>query len=84
MPPRILVINPNSTQAVTEGIDRALAPLRIAGGPEFECVTLREGPPGIQSQRDVHGVIGPLTRLIAVSAELLELLVEVIIDAGAA
>jgi len=65
MPARILVINPNSTQAVTDGIDRALAPLRIAGGPEFECVTLREGPPGIQSQRDVDGVIGPLTRLIA-------------------
>jgi allantoin racemase len=65
MSERILVINPNSTQAVTDGIDRALAPLRLSGGPTFECVTLREGPPGIQSQRDVDGVIGPLTRLIA-------------------
>ncbi len=65
MSQRILVINPNSTQAVTDGIDRALEPLRLPGGPEFECVTLREGPPGIQSQRDVDGVIGPLTRLIA-------------------
>jgi allantoin racemase len=65
MTQRILVINPNSTQAVTDGIDRALEPLRMAGGPAFECVTLREGPPGIQSQRDVDGVIGPLTRLIA-------------------
>lgn len=62
---RILVINPNSTQAVTDGIDRALEPLRLPGGPAFECVTLREGPPGIQTQRDVDGVIGPLTRLIA-------------------
>lgn len=62
---RILVINPNSTQAVTDGIDRALDPLRLPGGPAFECVTLREGPPGIQTQRDVDGVIGPLTRLIA-------------------
>lgn len=61
----ILVINPNSTQAVTDGIDRALQPLRLSGGPEFECVTLKEGPPGIQSQRDVDGVIGPLTKLIA-------------------
>ena len=65
MSQRILVINPNSTQAVTDGIDRALEPLRLSGGPAFECVTLREGPPGIQSQRDVDGVIGPLTRLIA-------------------
>jgi Asp/Glu/hydantoin racemase len=59
------VINPNSTQAVTDGIDRALDPLRLADGPVFECVTLAEGPPGIQTQRDVDGVIGPLTRLIA-------------------
>lgn len=65
MSQRILVVNPNSTQAVTDGIDRALEPLRLSGGPSFECVTLREGPPGIQSQRDVDGVIGPLTRLIA-------------------
>jgi allantoin racemase len=65
MAQRILVINPNSTQAVTDGIDRALEPLRLPGGPEFECVTLREGPPGIQTQRDVDGVIGPLTRLVA-------------------
>jgi len=65
MPQRILVINPNSTQAVTDGIHRALQPLRLPGGPSFECVTLREGPPGIQTQRDVDGVIGPLTKLIA-------------------
>jgi allantoin racemase len=62
--PRILVINPNSTVAVTEGIDRALEPLRLSGGPSFECVTLAEGPPGIQSQRDVDSVIAPLCALI--------------------
>jgi len=65
MSPRILVINPNSTVAVTEGIDRALAPLRMPGGPQFECVTLADGPPGIQTQRDVDGVITPLCQLIA-------------------
>lgn len=64
MSQRILVINPNSTQAVTDGIDRALDPLRLPGGPSFECITLAEGPPGIQSQRDVDGVIEPLCRLI--------------------
>jgi len=59
----ILVINPNATQAVTDGISRALAPLRFPGGPAIECVTLAEGPPGVESQQDADGVILPLTRL---------------------
>lgn len=61
---RIVVINPNSTEAVTDGIDRAMAPLRLAGGPEIECRTLAEGPPGIESQRHVDGVVGPLCSMI--------------------
>jgi Asp/Glu/hydantoin racemase len=56
----IYVINPNSTQAVTDAIDVALDPLRASDGPEIECVTLAEGPPGIETQRDVDGVIVPL------------------------
>ena len=56
----IYVINPNSTQAVTDAIDVALDPLRASDGPEIACVTLAEGPPGIESQRDVDGVIAPL------------------------
>ncbi len=59
----ILVINPNSNQTVTAGIDRALAPLRFAGGPGLRCATLAEGPRGIESQRDADSVIGPLCRL---------------------
>jgi len=50
MPDRILVINPNSTDAVTGAIDDAMAPLRITGGSEIACMTLREGPPGVESQ----------------------------------
>jgi Asp/Glu/hydantoin racemase len=61
---RIVVINPNSSEAVTDGIDRALAPLRFADGPELDCRTLAEGPPGIESQRHVDGVIGPLCAMI--------------------
>jgi Asp/Glu/hydantoin racemase len=61
----IYIINPNSTEAVTRGIDAALTPLRLAGGPALECLTLMEGPPGIQSQRDVDGVIGPLCQMIS-------------------
>lgn len=61
---RIVVINPNSTEAVTRGIDDAVAPLRFADGPEIECRTLAEGPPGIECQRHVDGVVGPLCDLI--------------------
>ena len=61
----IYIINPNCTEAVTRGIDAAVAPLRLAGGPAIECLTLKEGPPGIQTQRDVDGVIQPLCRMIA-------------------
>jgi Asp/Glu/hydantoin racemase len=56
----VYVINPNSTQAVTDAIDAALDPLRASDGPGIECVTLAEGPPGIETQRDVDGVIAPL------------------------
>ena len=61
---RILVINPNSTEAVTRGIDEAMAPLRIAGGPEIECVTLKEGPPGIETQQHVDSVVAPMVKLV--------------------
>jgi allantoin racemase len=61
----ILVINPNSTEAVTRAMNEACVPLRIPGGPVIECMTLKEGPPGIESQRDVDSVVGPLTRIVA-------------------
>lgn len=61
---RILVINPNSTETVTHGIDEAMVPMRIAGGPEIECMTLQEGPPGIETQQHVDGVIPHLVRVV--------------------
>ncbi|HEX6296596.1 MAG TPA: aspartate/glutamate racemase family protein [Burkholderiales bacterium] len=61
---RILVINPNSTEAVTRGIDEAVEPLRIPGGPGIDCVTLKEGPPGIETQQHVDRVVSPLLSLI--------------------
>ena len=64
---KILVINPNSTAAVTRGIDEACAPLRMQGGPAIECMTLKEGPPGIESQQHVDGVIPHLTRVVGES-----------------
>lgn len=61
---KILVINPNSTEAVTRGIDEACAPLRMPGGPVIEAMTLKEGPPGIETQQHVDGVVSPLLNLI--------------------
>jgi Asp/Glu/hydantoin racemase len=61
----IYVINPNSTQAVTDAIHAAMEPLRASDGPDIECVTLAEGPPGIETQRDVDGVVAPLLRRAA-------------------
>ena len=59
----IYVINPNSSQTVTDGIDAALGALRLPEGPAIECITLAEGPAGIQSQSDVDGVVMPLLAL---------------------
>ena len=64
MAERILVINPNSTEAVTRGIDQAVEPLRIPGGPAIDCVTLKEGPPGIETQQQVDGVVAPMLNLV--------------------
>ena len=61
---KILVINPNSTEVVTRGIDEACAPLRMAGGPAIDCVTLKEGPPGVETQQHVDGVVAPMVRLV--------------------
>jgi allantoin racemase len=66
---RIVVINPNSTAAVTVAIDRALEPLRMAGGPAIECLTLPEGPPGIETQAHVEQVVQPLCRLVRARAD---------------
>jgi len=60
----IVVINPNSNPAVTDGLDRALEPFRLEGGPKIDCVTLTEGPFGIESQRDSDSVVLPLAQLV--------------------
>jgi allantoin racemase len=62
--PRIRVVNPNSNEAVTRGIDEAVQPLRFDGGPEIVCATLAEGPLGIETQEHVESVTLPLRRLV--------------------
>jgi allantoin racemase len=63
--PRIRIVNPNSNEAVTRGLETALAPLRFGDGPEIVCSTLAEGPFGIESQADADSVVMPLLRLVA-------------------
>jgi len=61
---RILVINPNSNEAVTEGLRQALAVFARPGSPEIFCETLAEGPFGIETQEHVEAVALPLRRRI--------------------
>lgn len=57
---RILFINPNSSAACSDGIDAAIAPFRLPGGPAIEVATLAEGPPAICSWADWFSVAPPL------------------------
>ncbi|MEO1308222.1 MAG: aspartate/glutamate racemase family protein, partial [Pseudomonadota bacterium] len=61
---KILAINPNSNEAVTEGIRECLAPLNIDGRVEVECATLTEGPFGIETKFHAEQVVMPLQRMV--------------------
>jgi len=60
----IIVINPNSNTAVTDGLEQALEGFRKPGMPDIECLTLTEGPFGIESQVHSDQVIMPMVSLI--------------------
>lgn len=62
--PALIVINPNSSAAVTTGIDAAVAPFRRFGVP-IRCETLAEGPRGIESQKQADLTIAPMLALAA-------------------
>lgn len=64
----LIVINPNSSQKVTDGIDAALDPLRAFGTP-IRCLTLAEGPPGIESQMQADLTIRPMLALAAAQTD---------------
>ena len=61
---RVVVINPNSTKAVTEGIDAALDSLRFSDGPQLGCITIEEGPQGIATQRHVDDAVATVCKAI--------------------
>ena len=64
----LVVINPNSSQPVTDGIDAAVDPLRSFGVP-IRCLTLAEGPPGIESQMQADQTIAPMLALAAAQTD---------------
>jgi allantoin racemase len=61
---RILVINPNSSADVTERMSRALDGLRFGDGPAIDCITLEDGPPGIETDRHIAQVAGPIVAAV--------------------
>ncbi len=61
---RILIINPNASEACSAGIAAVVAPFRVPDGPALDVVTLHEGPPAIYSWRDWHAVVEPMCRLV--------------------
>ena len=64
----LVVINPNSSQTVTDGIDAAVEPLRRFGVP-IRCMTLAEGPPGIENQQQADLTIAPMLELAAAQTD---------------
>lgn len=61
---KILVINPNSNEAVTDGISECLEPLRITNQVDIECITLKQGPFGIESMLDSESVVLPVRQTV--------------------
>lgn len=78
----ILVINPNSNPAVTEGLDAALAPFRVAGGPDIECLTVAQGPFGIESQADSDAAVAPLLDVIRTRSDASAVVIACYSDPG--
>ena len=58
----LVVINPNASETVTRGIEQALQPLQGVGVP-IRCLTLPEGPPGIENQRQADLTVAPMLAL---------------------
>ena len=64
----LVVINPNSSQTVTDGIDAAVDPLRRFG-TQIRCLTLTEGPVGIESQRQADLTIAAMLKLAGLQSD---------------
>ena len=56
MKKRILVINPNSNDSVTRGLDESIEPLRKELSVDVDCHTIPQAPFGIESDEDIATV----------------------------
>ncbi len=81
---KILLVNPNSNQAVTDGMAGAVAPFELPGGPEIECITLTTGPFGVESQADVEAVTLPLRHICATRRDVDAFVIACFSDPGLA
>ena len=64
----LVVMNPNASQSVTDGIDKAIDPLRTFGTP-IRCLTLKDGPPAIENQRQADLTIAPMLAFAAAQTD---------------
>ena len=64
---RILAINPNSNESVTEGLRESLHAFNASA--EIECYTLEDGPFGIETGEDIASVIPLVVQRISKSPE---------------
>ena len=78
----ILVINPNSNPAVTAGLNAAMMSFRVDGFPPIECLTLSEGPFGIESQADSDAAVAPLISLIRARTDASAVIIACYSDPG--
>jgi len=62
---RLLIINPNSNESVTQGLRDALKTSDCAKGMEVDCIELADGPFGIESDEDIQTVVPLLVQEIS-------------------
>ena len=79
----LYVINPNSSQIVTDGLETALLSFKAWSHP-IKCLTLREGPPGIETQAHIDGVIAPTLDLAASKTDATGFVIACFSDPGVA
>ena len=78
----ILVINPNSNSAVTAGLNATMMSFRVDGLPPIECLTLSDGPFGIESQADSDAAVAPLISLIRARTDASAVIIACYSDPG--
>lgn len=78
----VVVINPNSNTRVTDLISAELDGFRHAGGRTVECLTLAEGPFGIETRLHAEQVVLPLARLVESRADAAAFVIACYSDPG--